>query len=86
MNFKKLITTPSIIASLVVLISYLFLPMWSMKQVNRDGDTRVGVSVSGLQILTGSVSLDGDRMDGANAQQKRAVLESASSVIRHQGA
>ncbi|MDC0100723.1 hypothetical protein N8010_02825 [Crocinitomicaceae bacterium] len=81
MNFKKLITTPTIIASIVVLISYLFLPMWSNKQVNRDGDTKVGVSVSGLQILTSSVSLDGDRLDDASAEDKReAKVEVAKSI------
>ena len=81
MNFKKLITTPTIIASIVVLISYLFLPMWSNKQVNRDGDTKVGVSVSGLQILTSSVSLDGDRLDDASAEDKReAKAEVAKSI------
>ena len=83
MNFKKLITTPSIIASLVLLISYLLLPMWSNKQVNRDGDTLVGVSVSGLQILANTVSLDGDRMDDANAEQKReAKAEAAKSIYK----
>jgi hypothetical protein len=81
MDFKKLITTPTIIASIVVLISYLLLPMWSTKQLSRDGDTHIGFSVSGLQILTSTVSLDGDLMDDANAEVKRKAKDEAAKSI-----
>ena len=77
MDFKKLFSTPIFIASIVILVSYLFLPYWGVDQVDRDGDIKRSATVTGLQLLTNSVSLNGERWSDLSESQKDQAIEIA---------